>query len=114
MDSPDSIKKKGTINPIYKKDYKYFQYAVLSNTFSHVKSCEEIAKHSERITKVRPFINGYNWKERNFPLGKDDWKTFERNNAAIAFNVLYAKKEKYILYMFQNITRIMKKTLFFS
>ena len=29
---------------------------------------------------------------------------FEKNNVTITINVLYAKKEKYILLMFQNIT----------
>ena len=30
----------------------------------------------------------------NFPLEKDHWKKIEKNNVRIAFNVLYAKKEK--------------------
>ena len=40
------------MNPINKKDNKCFQYAVtvaLNN--------EDIGKHSERITKIKPFIN---------------------------------------------------------
>ena len=30
----------------------------------------------------------------NFLSEKDYWKNFEKNNIAIALNVLYAKKEK--------------------
>ena len=30
--------------------------------------------------KNLPFIKKYNWKGTNFPLGKDDWKKFEKNN----------------------------------
>ena len=53
IDSPGWIKnKKETINPINKKDNKYFQYAV-----TVALNLEEIAKNSERITKIKPFIN---------------------------------------------------------
>ena len=54
---------------------------------------EEIGKHAERITKVKPFINKYKWKGINFPSEKDDWKKIEKNNVTIAVNVLYVKKE---------------------
>ena len=70
IDFPDWIKnKKTTINPINKKDNKYFQYAV-TVTLNH----EEIGKHPERITKIKPFINKYKWKGINFPSEKDHWK----------------------------------------
>ena len=50
----------------------------------------------------------------NFLSQEDDWKKFEKNNVAIAVNVLYTKKrEIYILLMFQNITQIVKNNLFF-
>ena len=55
---------------------------------------EEIGKHAERIRKVTPFINKYNWKEPNYPSEKDDWKKFEENNVKIPPNFVYAKKEK--------------------
>ena len=42
---------------------------------------KRIGKCAERITKIRPFIKKYK---------------FEKNNIAIALNVLYAKKEKNI------------------
>ena len=88
--SPDWIKnKKTTINSVNKKDNKCFQYAV-AVALNH----EEIGKHAERITKIKPFINKYKWKGINLPSEKDDWKTFEKNNVRICLNVLYAKKEK--------------------
>ena len=68
---------------------KCFQYAVMVAL-----NYEEIGKHSERITKIDPFINKYKWEGINFPSKKDDQKKFEKNNATIAFNILYAKKEK--------------------
>ena len=57
---------------------------------------EEIGKHAEEITKIKPFMNKYKWERINFPSEKDDWKIFEKNNVTIALNVFYAKKEKNI------------------
>ena len=37
----------------------------------------------------------------------------KKNNLTIAFNLLYAKKKRDILLMFQNITQIKKNKLFF-
>ena len=50
---------------------------------------EEIKKDPKRITKIKPFMNKY-----NYPSEKDDWKTFDKNDVTIALNFLYAKKEK--------------------
>ena len=54
-------------------------------------------------------MNDYIWKERNFPSEKDDCKKIEKNNSVIGLNVLYAKKVKYTMLMFQSITKIVKK-----
>ena len=53
---------------------------------------KEITKDSQRITKIKPFMNKHNRKGIRFSSEKDDWKKFEKNNVTIAFNVLYAKK----------------------
>ena len=45
---------KGTKNSINKKDSKCFQYAV-TVAFNH----EKTKKDSQRITKIKPFINKY-------------------------------------------------------
>ena len=75
VDSPDNIKnKKATTNPNSKKDHKYFQYAV-TGVLSH----DEIKKDLQRITKIKPFINKYNWEEVRFSSEKDGWKKFEKN-----------------------------------
>ena len=87
--SPDWIKnKKATINPINRKDNKCSQFAVIFE-LNH----KQTGKHSERITKVKTFINKYNWKDVNFPSEKDDWKRLGKNNVKIDLNVLYAKEE---------------------
>ena len=94
IDSPDWIKNKiATKNPINKNN-KCFQYAIAVGL-----NYEEIGKHAKRITK-----NKYNWGSINEPPEKDDRKKIEENNVKIGLNVWYAKKEKYILPMFQNIT----------
>ena len=49
----------------------------------------EHQKNPERISKIKPFINQYNWKEISFPSHKKDWKKFELNNKLIALNIFY-------------------------
>ena len=84
IDSPKWIKnKKSTINP-KNNDYKCFQYAV-----TLALNLDRINSHPERISKIKPFIEQYNWKEiLYFPATIKDWKKFELNNE-IALNILY-------------------------
>ena len=72
------INKRATINP-KNKDNKCFQYSitVVSNH-----------QNIERISKIEPFINQYNWEGIDFPAGIKDWKKIERNNKIIALNIL--------------------------
>ena len=57
----------------------------------HVKS-KRNEKRSQRTTKIKPFINKYNWKGIKFSSEKDNCKKLEKNNVTIALSVLYAKK----------------------
>ena len=50
---------------------------------------QNIETNPQRISKLKPSINNYNWEGIEFPAGTKDWKKFERNNKAIALNVLY-------------------------
>ena len=43
------------------------------------------------ISKIKLFINKYNWKGITYPSEKDGWKKFEKNNLTIALKVLYGK-----------------------
>ena len=63
---------------------KYFQYAL-----TVALSYEQIKKRSSKISKIRLFVDQYNWKEISFPSHKKDWKKFELNNKPIALNILY-------------------------
>ena len=68
IDSPKWLKnKKATINRQNKKDDKCFQYA-LTVALNH----EQIKNNPERISKIKPFIDQYNWNEIDFlSTGKD-------------------------------------------
>ena len=78
--------KKATINLTNKKDSKCFWYAIIV-ALDH----EEIGKHLERITKIKPFTDKYNWEEINYSWEKDDVKKFEKNNLMTALTAFYAK-----------------------
>ena len=82
-DSPKWLKdKKSTINP-KNNDHKCFQYAV-----TLALNLDKINDHPERISKIKPFIEQYNWKDIDFPSTNKDWKKFELNSD-IALNILY-------------------------
>ena len=49
----------------------------------------KLKKNPQRISNIKPFIDEYNWKERDFPSHSKDWKKFESNNKSIALNILY-------------------------
>ena len=75
---------------------------------------EKTKKDPQRITKIKPFINKYNWEGINFPLEKNDWKKFEKDNVTVALNVLYAKREKiYSAYVFKNNSNCEKQVILF-
>ena len=52
---------------------------------------QTIEKDPQRISKLKPYINKYNWEEIDFPSEPKDWTKFERNNKTIALNVLYVQ-----------------------
>ena len=85
IDSPKWLKdEKSTINP-KNNDYKCFQYAV-----TLALNLDKIKKDRQRISKIKPFIEQYNWKYIDFPSTSKDWKKFELNNE-IALNILYVR-----------------------
>ena len=65
----------------------------------------------QRISKLKSYINKYNWEGINFPAGSKEWRNFEQNNDTIALNILYAdkKQKKEILYINQNIISVKNK-----
>ena len=74
VDSPKWLKnKKARINP-KNSDENCFQYAV-----AVALNYQKIKNNPERISKIKSFIDQYNWKEINFPS----------NNKSVALNILY-------------------------
>ena len=83
IDSPKWLKdKKSTINP-RNNDYKCLQYAV-----TLALNLNRINKDPQRVSKIKPFIEKYNWEDVDFQSTSKYWKKFESNNK-IALNILY-------------------------
>ena len=83
IDSPKWLRdKRSTINP-KNKDTKCFQYTV-----TLALNLDNIDNHLERISKIKPFIDQYDWKDIEFPPTSKDWRKFESNNK-ILLNILY-------------------------
>ena len=84
IDSPKWLKnKKATVNP-KNNDDKCFQYALTVSI-----NYEQNKKDPQRTSKIKPFIDQYNWKDIDFPSHCKDWKKTELNNKSIALNILY-------------------------
>ena len=103
IDSPQWLKnKKSTINPI-NDDYKCFQYSA-----TLALNIDKIGKNPQRISKIKPFIDQYNWKDIDFPATSKDWKKFELNNE-IGLNSLYVPhntRKTHVVYKSKhNLTR---------
>ena len=70
IESPEWIKnKRVTINPKNTKNNNCFQYAITA-ALNH----QNIKDHPERVSKLIPFINNYNWKDIEFPSHSKDWR----------------------------------------
>ena len=83
IDSPKWLKdKSSTINP-KNKDNKCFQYAA-----TLALNIDKINKDPQRTSKIKPFIDQYNWKDIEFRPTSKDWRKFELNNK-VALNILY-------------------------
>ena len=61
-----------------------FQYAL-----TVALNCQNIKKDPQRISRIKPFIDQYNWKEIDFPSEQKDRKMFKLNNKTITLNILF-------------------------
>ena len=83
IDSPKWLKdKKSTVNQ-KNNDNECFQYAV-----TLALNIDKINDHPERISKIKPFTEKYNWKDIDFASTSKNWKKSELNNE-VALNILY-------------------------
>ena len=99
IDSPKWLKdKKSIINP-KNNDNKCFQYAV-----TLALNLYKIKKKPQRVSKIKPFIEKYNWEDIDFPSTSKDWKKIESNNE-VTLNILYVTyntKKINVAYKFKN------------
>ena len=83
INSPKWLKDKtSTINP-KNNDDKCFQHAT-----TLALNLDQIKKDPQRVSKIKPFIEKYNWEDIDFPSNSKDWKKFECNDE-VALNILY-------------------------
>ena len=83
IDSSAWLKNKKTIiNP--QNNDKCFQYSITAAL-----NYGQTKNHLERISKPRPFIDEYNWKEISFPSHKNYQKKLELNDKSITLDILY-------------------------
>ena len=61
----------------------------LQNALDDALNYQNIENNPERMSKLKPYINKYNWERVEFPAGPKDWKKFVRNNKTIALNILF-------------------------
>ena len=53
------------------------------NALNDALGFQSIKNNAQEISKIRSYINQYNWKDLKFPPDKEDWKKFEQNNKEI-------------------------------
>ena len=61
------------------------------NALNDALNYQTIEKHPERISKLKLYINKYNWEGIKFPAGPKDWIKLERNNKTILPNILFTQ-----------------------
>ena len=84
--------KKAVINP-QNKDEECFKWAVIA-ALHH----KEIKKNHQRISRLRPYENQYNWEGLEFPVSIKKIDKFEKNNPGIAVNVLFSNNKNQNIY----------------
>ena len=78
---------------------------MFSITLTVALNYENINNNRHRISKIKPFIDQYNWNETDFPSTGKYWKKFESNKKSIALNILYVpdNTKKYVMRISQHI-----------
>ena len=61
------------------------------NALDDALNYQTIEKDPQRISKLKPYINKYDWDGIKFPAGSKEWQKLEKNNDTIALNILYVE-----------------------
>ena len=67
------------------------------NALDDALNYQNIERDPQRISKLKPNVNKYNWEEIEFPAGPKDWKKFEQNNKKIALSILFIRHNTEII-----------------
>ena len=106
VETPMCIKsKRAVLNP-RSNDNKSSQYSIALSLYY-----KEIGNDFNRITKIKPYINNFNWNNINFPPIKQDYENFEINNPEIALNVYQINNEKITQFYKSNYNKIKEVNL---
>ena len=98
IETPKWIKKKKVTINVEDEDDKCFQYSV-----TVALNYDKIRKNHQRVSRVKKFINQYDWSGTNFSSNVDDFKMFELNTKSVALNVLFVPYgEKTIRHMYKS------------
>ena len=62
---------------------------MFSICFNCAWNCQSIAKNTQRIPKIKAFIDQYDRKGIDFPPYLKEWKKFEQKNETISFDILF-------------------------
>ena len=79
---------RAVLNP-KSNDNKSFQYSITLSLYH-----KEIENNFNRITKIEPYTNNFNWNNINFPPTNQDYENFEINNENISLNICQFDNEK--------------------
>ena len=74
---------------ICKKEAIVNNNSSFQNILDDASKYQDIKTNPERMSKLKPSINKYNWEGIDFPAEPKDWKKFEKNNKTIVLNALY-------------------------
>ena len=82
-----AVKNLSELNSLAKKETVINGDTDFEDVLDDVLDYQTIEAHPERISKLKPYINKYNWEGIEFPVGAKDWKKSERNDKTISLNI---------------------------
>ena len=60
-----------------------------NNALDDALNYQAVKTNPERISKLKPYINTYNWEGIDFPAQTKEWKKFKQNSKTIALYILF-------------------------
>ena len=86
VSTPERIfNKKAIINPNNFDDEFCFAWSIIISIHY-----DEIGIDHKRISKLKRFVNNYDWSDVSFPTDKRDWNRFGKQSFSVALNIFSA------------------------